>query len=267
MKSILSSNHDVEDSNKLILAGHFQEHDNYSVRRPLGRRDWLVTFTLEGQGYFRLAESEIMVYPGDFAILRPDVSQHYGTPPGCEWKFVWVHFPINWVEHVNLLPVKDLFVHHLDNESLRTRMFQTFQRIRTDSFARMPYWRELCQQSLREMILLIAQGTTGRIDARIQEVLYILSQHMTEPWKIEDLARKVGLSSSRLSHLFKQETGQTIVESLNQMRIRQAALLLEHTDRTASEVAIDVGFYNYNHFANQFRARYGVSPGKYKSKG
>nr|WP_232697545.1 helix-turn-helix domain-containing protein [Brevibacillus daliensis] len=32
--------------------------------------------------------------------------------------------------------------------------------------------------------------------------------------------------------------------------------LLEHTDRNATEAALDVGFQNYNHFAAQFRKLY-----------
>ena len=69
------------------------------------------------------------------------------------------------------------------------------------------------------------------MDPRIEEVLHLLSQHMREPLRIDAIARTVGLSASRLSHLFKQETGSSIVDTLNRMRIRQAALLIEHFRR------------------------------------
>jgi AraC family transcriptional regulator of arabinose operon len=67
-----------------------------------------------------------------------------------------------------------------------------------------------------------------------------------------------------LSRLFKENVGYSIVEALNRMRLDQAALLLEHTDRGPTEVAYDVGFQNYNHFANLFRKRFDTSPRTYK---
>jgi AraC family transcriptional regulator of arabinose operon len=49
------------------------------------------------------------------------------------------------------------------------------------------------------------------------------------------------------------EIGHSIVETLIQMRLRQAALLLQHSNRNATEIAQDVGFQNYNHFANHLK--------------
>ena len=74
-------------------------------------------------------------------------------------------------------------------------------------------------------------------------------------------------ASGRFSMLIQlldfEGTGMSIIEALNDMRIRQAALLLEHTNRNSSEVANDVGYHNYNHFMNQFRKRFGVGPSAY----
>ena len=112
----------------------------------------------------------------------------------------------------------------------------------SDSIERSAYWSELCENNLREILLLLARRESKQIDARIEETQHLLSANMTAAFRIEDLAKKVGLSPSRLSHLYKETIGISIVESLNQMRIRQAALLLEHTNRTATEVALDVGF-------------------------
>jgi AraC family transcriptional regulator, arabinose operon regulatory protein len=111
----------------------------------------------------------------------------------------------------------------------------------------------------------LAERLNHKMDSRVEQVLHMLSQKMKDAIRIDDLAKTVSLSPSRLSHLFKQETGESILETLNRMRLRQAALLLEHTDRTATEAALDVGFQNYNHFAQLFRKQFGISPRFYKS--
>lgn len=244
-----------------LFAGHYIETDTYVTRRPQGRKDWLLTFTLEGEGYFNTG-GERSSRKGDLTLLRPEKPHEYGTQKGHTWQFVWVHFPPIFTE-TNLLPDETLFTVNIESESIRERIYQAFIRILEDSRERGEYWYELCCSSLREILLIMAQKTSNKVDARIEEVLHLLSQQMRHPIRIEQLAQAVGLSPSRLSHLFKSSTGKSIIDTLNQMRIQQAVLLLAHTDRNASEVCYDVGFQNYNHFTNQFRKWHGMNPSDY----
>jgi AraC family transcriptional regulator of arabinose operon len=246
-----------------VIAGHFNEPDGYVVKRQHGRNDWLITFTLGGEGYFVASGKEQLCHTGDVTLLRAGTPHQYGTRKGQTWHFVWAHFPVQLAENT-LLPEEELSVQYIENEFTRERIHNAFSRILTDSRERGEYWYELCSCALREILMLLAQKKNRMIDSRVEETLHLLSQHMKEQLRIEDIAKAIGLSPSRLSHLFKSITGQSIVDTLNQMRIQQAALLLEHTDRSASEVCHDVGFQNYNHFMNQFRKWYGINPSAFK---
>ncbi|QHW34091.1 helix-turn-helix domain-containing protein [Paenibacillus rhizovicinus] len=254
-----------EQGASAVIAGHFIEPDNYSIRRPVGMSDWLITYTLDGSGYFLIDGEERFCQAGDVTLMQPGVPHQYGTREGGQWNFIWAHFTSRITE-TNLLPDQKLLIHAVDNQSARRRIGRAFKRIMSDAFERGAYWSELCENTLREVILLLAQRHAKPLDPRIEEVRYLLSSRMREPVRIEDLAREVGLSPSRLSHLYKESTGMGIIDSLNDMRIRQAAVLLEHTGRSATDVAADVGFENYNHFANQFRKRFGVNPRTYKGQ-
>ncbi|UKS24247.1 helix-turn-helix domain-containing protein [Paenibacillus sp. HWE-109] len=242
-----------------LLAGHFNESESYVVKRPHGRQDWLLMFTLDGKGYVNHNEEKHVCRTGDIVLLAPGTAHHYGTLKNHTWQFVWAHFPAFFSE-INLLPQEEVVYLTIENESTRERIFQAFSRILADSRERGEYWFELCCGSLREILLIMAQKTKRYMDPRIEEVLRLLSQLMREPIRIEDLAQTVGLSPSRLSHLFKESTGLSIIDTLNRMRIQQAVLMLEHTGRSASEVCYDVGFQNYNHFTNQFRKWHGMTP-------
>ncbi|WP_254776798.1 helix-turn-helix domain-containing protein [Paenibacillus sp. yr247] len=242
-----------------FLAGHFIESDTYVIKRPQGRSDWLLFFTIEGEGYFNNAGHIQSCKAGDLTLLRPGTPHHYGTQKDQTWHFVWAHFPSIFTE-TNLLPNEEQLILTIESESIRDRIYQAFTRILEDSRERGEYWFELCSSSLREILFIMAQKTSKKIDSRIEEVLHLLSQFMRQPVQIEDLAQSVGLSPSRLSHLFKASTGHSIIDSLNRMRIQQAVLMLEHTERSASEVCYDVGFQNYNHFTNQFRKWVGMNP-------
>ncbi|SDD37775.1 AraC family transcriptional regulator, arabinose operon regulatory protein [Paenibacillus sp. UNCCL117] len=247
----------------IVISGHFNEPDTYVTRRTEGMSDWLVTLTQSGAGYMRTPSGETLCRPGDVALLCPGVPHQYGTVPGGRWQFMWAHFSPRLME-TGLLPEAEVLLHHADGINEYKRFHRAFRRIISDSIERSPYWQELCEMTIREILLLLAQALNKQTDPRIRETLRYLSEHMKEPIRIDTLAQSVSLSPSRLSHLFKAQTGFTILEALNRMRVQQAALLLTHTDRTALEVSFDVGFHNYNHFANQFRKVFGIAPSKYK---
>jgi AraC family transcriptional regulator of arabinose operon len=247
----------------VIISGHFHETETYVTRRPEGRGDWLILFTLEGEGYFRTPAGEKRCGAGDISLLKAGVPHQYGTCLGKNWHFVWVHFP--HLLETALLPDEEVFISNVNSEYIRKRIYRSFKRVLRDSRERTGLWQELCETSIREILLLLAERLNQKIDPRVEQVMHILSQKMKDSIRIDDLAKTVCLSPSRLTHLFKQETGKSILETLNRMRLRQAALLLEHTDRTATEAALDVGFKNYNHFAELFRKHFGLSPRFYKS--
>jgi AraC family transcriptional regulator of arabinose operon len=249
----------------IVIAGHFNEPDTYCTERPQGMSDWLITYTLGGEGYYSVPGREkLLCRAGDVTLLAPGTPHRYGTSKGETWHFVWAHFSPQRME-ASLLPEEPLSQQNADSFA-RRRIYRAFKRILSDSRERGEFWHELCLNALREILMLLAQRKHRRMDPRVEETLHLLSLHMREPVRIDTLARTVGVSPSRLSHLFKADTGLSIVDALNQMRIRQAALLLEHTGRSASEVCGDVGFQNYNHFINQFHKWYGMSPSAYRKK-
>lgn len=247
----------------IILTDHFNKEDNYFTHRPEGMADWLIAYTIHGNGYFTVERTTQTCKAGDLVLLRPNTPHQYGTKRGCTWDFLWAHFSSS-VSETSLLPEEPLLIQSVDSRSAKQRIEQAFRRIISDSRERGPYWQELCHNALREILLLAAQRHWESRDPRIEETLRLLSNAVSEPFSIEKLAQRVNLSPSRLAHLFKEQTGDSIIHTLNRMRLEQAALLLQHTERTAAEVASDVGFGSYNHFSKLFRKRFGQNPSAFQ---
>jgi AraC family transcriptional regulator of arabinose operon len=252
------------ESKNGILTGHFRENDTYSMARPSGREDWLLVFTLEGQGYFHTPAGEKECKAGELVLLRKGVPHTYGTVKGELWNFMWVHF--KRVPESSLLPDEEVLICPLPSSELQRRVLRIFRSLLHDSRAQVGFWQELCDNQLSALILLMAGQLADKLDYRVSQVMRILSAQMQEPLSINELSARVGLSASRLSHLFKAETGRSIVDTLNNMRLEQAALLMLQAGRTAGEAAFDVGFQSYNHFAALFRRRHGCGPAEYKRK-
>jgi AraC-like DNA-binding protein len=79
--------------------------------------------------------------------------------------------------------------------------------------------------------------------------------------ELEAVAAKSGLSASRLRHLFRAQTGQSLVAFRNQQRIRRLIEDVENGDRRPLlAIALDAGFGSYAQFHRVFRSCIGVGP-------
>ncbi|WP_168120197.1 helix-turn-helix domain-containing protein [Paenibacillus sp. HB172176] len=245
-----------------IIAGHFRENDHYLISRPEGMNDWLLLYTIDGEGYFHTPAGERSCGEGDMALLRKGTPHSYGTKQGRTWHFMWAHFEA--LPEVGLLPVEEVLICPVASSSVQRQLARMFRSLLQYSRDRSRLWQELCENQLSGMLLIMAEHLTEGMDPRVSQVMRLLSSRMQEQLSLEELAEDAGLSVSRLSHLFKQETGSSILDTLNGMRLDQAAMLMTHAGRTATEAAFDVGFQSYNHFAALFRRRFNRSPSRYR---
>lgn len=134
---------------------------------------------------------------------------------------------------------------------------------------RMPFMSglELCQQISRS----IAQKRNNATQLVAEEAKTYIQKHYSNPaLSLESVCTHLHLSVSHFSTLFKQETGCGFVNYLTQVRLTQAAWLLDNTDSAVGEIAQQVGYSEPAYFSYVFKKRYGVSPMKYcymKEKG
>jgi AraC family transcriptional regulator of arabinose operon len=81
---------------------------------------------------------------------------------------------------------------------------------------------------------------------------------------VQALALEVNLSSSRLQHLFKQQTGVCITQLLTEQRLRKAAHLLDASDLSVKEIAFDVGYEHASSFIRAFQRLFAQTPRDYR---
>jgi AraC family transcriptional regulator of arabinose operon len=99
---------------------------------------------------------------------------------------------------------------------------------------------------------------------KIRAVIEHLCATLDHPADLKELARIAGLSPSRLSYLFKRETGRPIWQYRKQLRLQAARDLLESTSLTIKEIRVRVGARDPSHFARDFKAAYGLPPAKFR---
>jgi AraC family transcriptional regulator of arabinose operon len=104
------------------------------------------------------------------------------------------------------------------------------------------------------------------MEPRIQRVVLLMTDELRRDVSIKELAQSVNLSSSRLRHLFKDETGLSIKQYLKAQRMQKAKELLESTFLSIKEIMPRIGIKDKSHFTRAFKKLYGLSPAKYRSQ-
>jgi AraC-like DNA-binding protein len=110
----------------------------------------------------------------------------------------------------------------------------------------------------------LKSGRFGLMDRRIKRVRTLLDEQYRNPPSVHELAVMVGLSSSRLAHLFRDEVGKSVRSYIVERRLTSAAWLIVQTDERISQIAYGVGFNDISNFNHAFKKKYGMSPGKYR---
>ncbi|HVU35605.1 MAG TPA: AraC family transcriptional regulator [Opitutaceae bacterium] len=81
---------------------------------------------------------------------------------------------------------------------------------------------------------------------------------------LAELAGRCGLSASRLSRLFKQQTGVALVDFRNRQRVERFLRLRENGRLKLIDAALEAGFGSYPQFHRVFKRVLGCSPGAYR---
>lgn len=98
---------------------------------------------------------------------------------------------------------------------------------------------------------------------RVEKVVAILRQRISDPPSLEELGKLVGCSSFYLSRTFSGEMGMTIPQYLRQLRLERAAELLRSGRYNVTEAAMEVGYSSLSHFSQAFHEQFGCCPGLY----
>ena len=99
-------------------------------------------------------------------------------------------------------------------------------------------------------------------DSRIQKVIQALNQDPSRT--LAELAHHCQISTSRLSHLFKDEIGINVKNYRLDCRLQIAAAMLVSTSMPIKEIAYTVGYRHSSSFVRAFKTHFGLSPACYR---
>ncbi len=104
---------------------------------------------------------------------------------------------------------------------------------------------------------------------RLNQFRYILNYidgNFTEKITVNELANLFHVSNYHFCRLFKETTGKTVIEYINELRIKKATLLLKESSLSITEIALTCGFNDANYFSRIFKKNKNINPSKFKKQ-
>ena len=96
-------------------------------------------------------------------------------------------------------------------------------------------------------------------DSRILEILRYIDAHLTEDLSIDILAEEFYISKYHMMRLFKQETGRSIHDYLQERRLLHARDLIRQ-GISATDSCFQSGFRSYSSFTRAYAKHFGTTP-------
>lgn len=92
-----------------------------------------------------------------------------------------------------------------------------------------------------------------------------INENYSQKITTEELCRITSLSPTHLRRVFKNSTGSTIVDYVNQCRITKSLELLAHSEMSVMEISEAVGFESQNYYTRVFRKLLNTTPNAYRN--
>ena len=135
------------------------------------------------------------------------------------------------------------------------------------------FGRELLAQSLLFQFLiglnramaddLLQYAKPAAYDRKIESILRYLSEHLTEPVSIDDLAARFFVSKYHMMRQFRAQTGYTIHGYLTGKRLMFARAMIA-AGTPVLQASEESGFGDYSAFLRAYRKQFGAAPNQDK---
>lgn len=251
-----------------------QRHpDTYQFDWTTGRtlNEYQMVYITRGRGMFETRGVRLQtVEAGDLFFLFPGIWHRYKPDLKTGWDEQWLGFNGELAERFLNNPFvrrEKPLVRIGVNESLRQRFIGMVNTMMRDP-AGAPFSSAgdiikilgIVQEQIQSM------GTHGRLSSFIREAENLILRQASSKIDFENMAYKLGIGYSSFRHRFKQQTGVSLAQFQNSIRMNRAKDLLASTELSVSEIAVQCGFETVYYFSRHFTQKMGMTPSAYRNR-
>ena len=235
---------------------------------PKIREHYLFHFVVSGEGVFQIRDKKYHLHENQ-GFLIPDSSiVYYEADKRNPWHYCWLNMQSKgaktFFDSLSLSVNNPIYTARNNND-----IYLHFKELikQAKSLQINPYNTAI---SLYRCLLSLQNHNTTHpkniIETSFQEQyiqsaeLYIASNYHRENFRIEDIAKHIGINRSYLTRLFAQYHNISPQQYLINFRMQKAKTLLNTTIAPINIIAYSVGYSDISIFSRTYKKYYGISP-------
>jgi AraC-like DNA-binding protein len=292
---LIDKNIDYDDGGRLFKNGEmiFLNRSTESVESHIHAHDYIeIAYVASGKGIHLIGGNEFSVTKGDLFIINYDIPHEFRSIDNSKDGSVVVYncvFRPEFIDkslinsrcfsditHIFLLSSlldeavsNDIKLLGNDNEEIEELYKKMYLEYSFKEYGYIEILRAYLLELLIKIFRLYRKSDTTESRSRdrkyFDHVIRFMKQHYNKDIKLEELASMAFLSRNYFCSCFKECTGVTVLEYIQELRINEACSLLKSNDRKIVDIAECVGYKDIKFFNKIFKKIIGKSPSEYRN--
>lgn len=127
------------------------------------------------------------------------------------------------------------------------------------------YLFELSDRIFKELSDKMSIQSEDRRYSLITDIKEYIREHITEDISLASVAQQFNISAGYLSKFFKENTDESFSKYMIEQKFTYASeALIKFPNRSITDIANELGYFDSAYFSRQFKAHYGVTPVQYR---
>lgn len=233
---------------------------------PAIRDCFLLHFVIRGKGSLQTEDGEFHLEEGEGFLIFPGEVTTYTADSKEPWEYLWVGVGAE-KEMENILGRHGLekgvhcFLYHDQNNVI------SYLRGLTEQNTLYDYERALGAFYLLMSTVAVEEvRRNAKSDSYLQMCYDYMENAYSDSLTVESMAEQLSVSRSYLYRIFKQELGISPQRAILNFRLEKAAMLMEKSRASLTEIALSCGFCDLSHFSKAYKEKYHTRPKTEKRK-
>ncbi len=254
--------------------GYYPKALHHYRERTEPLEQYVLIYCVGGKGFFRRGNTETRISAGQCFVLPAGERHTYGADDTDPWTIYWIHFGGTLAPQYAASAQWPCTVAAASTSRISDRigLFEEIFSVLEAGFGieRLRYAMTLFHHFLGS-ICFIRQfregGTHASTDTSpVGAIIHYLEENIESQLTLADVAAYMGRSAPHLSMLFKRDTGHSVMNYFNLMKIRRACDLLDSTDMKINQICFKTGIPDPYYFSRLFTKIMGLSPAAYRAR-
>jgi AraC-like DNA-binding protein len=241
------------------------------IERPRGLDECILIFCTKGKGWAEIDGRRFTIAAGEVLFIPANKPHAYGADDDDPWSIHWAHFAgTAAASYSSLLPSHEyvLSIPSADAKEI-ARMFRESYRLASTGLTERTLL--LVSHILRYVLGLLFFQTGRSLGGASRAIVHDLTKsiefmraNVARSLTLQELSRQAGLSPTRYSLLFREQTGSSPVDHHIRLRMQAACHYLDTTALSIKEAAAKLGYDDPYYFSRLFQKILGCSPLAYR---